>query len=308
MGLHIGTTTLWEWVQQAGRDALQQLQAELDEYERTGTCIPDTMSPAELQLTCLMGADGVFAPFRPNGGNPAGKTVWKEVKVGVITRLKQRMNRTGETVTQLVQRKLVAVLGDVSMLAIRLNLESQKQRIDQASTVVWLSDGGKWLWNIYQTYFAELIGILDFYHAVQNLWKGAAAWLDGRTKTAKDWFTSARHDVRHGKLQLVLDKLKKPLDQHVIDPKLSPEHYKIVVNAHNYLTQHLQHMLYDQFKQQNIPIGSGFVESACKWLIQQRFKCVGMRWSDQGFSNLLHLRLLWVNARWDSFFQHSPIE
>lgn len=28
----------------------------------------------------------------------------------------------------------------------------------------------------------------------------------------------------------------------------------------------------------NLPLGSGMVESAYKWLIQQRFKGVGMRW------------------------------
>ncbi len=44
------------------------------------------------------------------------------------------------------------------------------------------------------------------------------------------------------------------------------------------------------------------VESACKWLIQQRFKGVGMRWSEAGFNHLLHLRLAWVNQRFDSFF------
>jgi hypothetical protein len=35
------------------------------------------------------------------------------------------------------------------------------------------------------------------------------------------------------------------------------------------------------------------VESACTWLIQQRFKGVGMRWSEDGFNHLLHLRLAW---------------
>jgi len=47
---------------------------------------------------------------------------------------------------------------------------------------------------------------------------------------------------------------------------------------------------------------SGIVESACKWLIQQRFKGVGMRWSEDGFNHLLHLRLDWVNGRFDSSF------
>ncbi len=48
-----------------------------------------------------------------------------------------------------------------------------------------------------------------------------------------------------------------------------------------------------------LPLGSGMVESACKWLIQQRFKGVGMRWSENGFNHLLHLRLAWVNGRFD---------
>jgi putative transposase len=45
------------------------------------------------------------------------------------------------------------------------------------------------------------------------------------------------------------------------------------------------------------------VESACKWLIQQRFKGVGMRWSEDGFNHLVHLRLAWVNGRFEALFE-----
>jgi len=45
------------------------------------------------------------------------------------------------------------------------------------------------------------------------------------------------------------------------------------------------------------------VESACKGLIQQRFKGVGMRWSEAGFNHLLHLRLAWVNGSFEALFQ-----
>jgi hypothetical protein len=51
-----------------------------------------------------------------------------------------------------------------------------------APQVVWLSDGARGLWRLYDERLAAYaMGILDFYHAVQHLWKGAAAWLDGRT-------------------------------------------------------------------------------------------------------------------------------
>ncbi|ETR66632.1 MAG: hypothetical protein OMM_12546 [Candidatus Magnetoglobus multicellularis str. Araruama] len=70
----------------------------------------------------------------------------------------------------------------------------------------------------------------------------------------------------------------------------------------NYLEEHIDHMDYKSYKASGLPIGSGIVESACKWLIQQRFKGVGMRWSVEGFNNLLHLRLAWVNENFDDAF------
>lgn len=300
--LPLGGSTIWNWVQSSGKSAMDQLEEEIQRYEREGTVTQEQILASTLQLKCLMGADGVFAPFRPQGGSPQGKTVWKEVKIGVITRLKQRVNRKGKSVTQLVQRRLVAVLGDASTLAKRLALESRKQAISQASQVISISDGGKWLWGIYETYFASsALGVLDFYHAAQNLWKGTAAWLDARTNKAKQWFVQARHRLRHETAQSVLKELEQASDQAV-----SLSHKSTLENVKNYLTTHLQHIEYAQFKRQDIPIGSGFVESACKWLIQQRFKGVGMRWSEKGFSHLLHLRLLWVNERWDPLFPRSP--
>jgi len=283
---------------------MKQLEDEITNYESGEAIDFEKIPPDFLLLKCLVGADGVFAPFRPHGGNPQGKTVWKEVKIGVITRLKNRINRKGIKVTQLVQRRLVAVLGEASLFTAHLLLETHKQRLTEASQVIWISDGGRWLWGIYQSYFSlYALGILDFYHCAQNLWKGAAAWFDGRTKKARNWFTSARHRLRHDSPEDVLCELDEAIEQ-----TQGLENQDILKKVKNYLTTHLEHIEYNQFKQQEIPIGSGFVESACKWLIQQRFKCVGMRWSENGFSHLLHLRLLWVNQRWDPFFQQSPIK
>ena len=66
--------------------------------------------------------------------------------------------------------------------------------------------------------------------------------------------------------------------------------------------RHREHINYEAYKALGLPLGSGMVESACKWLIQQRFKGVGMRWSADGFNHLLHLRLAWVNGRFDALF------
>jgi len=77
-------------------------------------------------------------------------------------------------------------------------------------------------------------------------------------------------------------------------------------NLYNYLDKHRAHLDYERFKELGLPLGSGMVESACKWLIQQRFKGVGMRWSEEGFNHLLRLRLAWVNGRFDALFLPEP--
>ena len=79
--------------------------------------------------------------------------------------------------------------------------------------MVWLSDGGRGLWHLYEERFAgHARGNLYFYHAAQQLWKGAAVWLDGRTPQACRWFGWARHRLRHGMPDGVLADLTEALD------------------------------------------------------------------------------------------------
>jgi hypothetical protein len=190
-------------------------------------------------------------------------------------------------------------LGDIDALTPRLEIEALRQGIRSAPQVVWLSDGGRGLWRLFDERFAaSATGILDFYHAAQHLWKGAAAWLDGRTIQARRWFVWARHRLRHGMPDGVLADLTDALDVEGL-----PETARATLTkVRAYLERHREHIDYAKYKELGLPLGSGMVESACKWLIQQRFKGVGMRWSEDGFNHLLHLRLAWVNGRFDALF------
>ena len=260
---------------------------------------PETLAAELAALPLALGADGVMVPFRPTGGAPTGKIRWREIKVGVLARLGQHRTRLGHVVTRLQHRRLVAVLGDIEALSPRLWGEAVRQGIAHAPQVVWLSDGGRGLWRLFEERFAgHARGILDFYHAAQQLWKGAAAWLDGRTTQARRWFGWARHRLRHGMPDGVLADLAEALDVEGL-PETARETLRTV---YAYLQRHREHINYDIYKDLGLPLGSGMVESACKWLIQQRFKGVGMRWSEDGFNHLLHLRLAWVNGRFEALF------
>jgi hypothetical protein len=295
----VSPQAVWGWVQTAGQRAMGTLQEHLQALAQGDLPAPEALAADLASAPLVLGADGVMVPLRPNGGQPTGKTRWHEVKVGVLARLGQHRTRTGKVVTRLHQRRLVAVLGDVDALKPRLWLEAVRQGISQAPQVVWLSDGARGLWRLYEERLAAYaVGILDFYHAVQYLWKGAAAWLDGRTTQARRWFGWARHRLRHGQPDGVVADLVEALEVEGL-----PDSARDTLLAlYAYLKRHRDHIDYAQYKALGLPIGSGMVESACKWLIQQRFKGVGMRWSETGFNHLLHLRLAWVNGRFEALF------
>lgn len=298
-GVSVCSKSIWLWVQASGNQAMARLNAQLEALSNGQSPDEEDMEAETKLLPLLIGADGVMAPFRAEGGLPTGKTVWREVKVGILTRLGQRITQKGEQVTELKQRRLVAVLGDIDALSPRLWLEAMQQGILSAPQVVWLSDGARGFWRLFDERFAKYAqGILDFYHAAQNLWQGAKTWLDGRTKPARSWFVKARRQLRRGQANKVLEDIETALALE----GLPTSAHQALTKLYNYLDKHRDHIDYAKFKELGLPIGSGIVESACKWLIQQRFKGVGMRWSEDGFNHLLHLRLAWVNGRFDDLF------
>ena len=301
-GVSVSPSSIWNWVQEAGQRAMMRLQAELDAVAEGNAPELEALSDVYQKLAMLIGADGVMVPFRPQERTPKGKTIWREVKVGIVARW-QRCTTAGKQSGRLVQRRVTACLGTVDDFQPRLWLLACQQGLQHAPMVVWLSDGGRGFWRIFYHLFQPYaIGILDFYHAAQNLWKGITPWLDGRSRHAHTWFQSARRSLKNGHAALLLTQIHDTLQQ----PDLPDAARNSLQSFFNYLAKHLDHTHFAHYQRLGIPIGSGFVESACKWLIQQRFKGVGMRWSEDGFNHLLHLRLAWGNGSFPDLFDLPP--
>lgn len=100
----------------------------------------------------------------------------------------------------LEQRQLVAVLGNIAALQSRLQLEALRQGITTAPQVVWISDEAREFWRLFEQYFAGIaIGILDSYHAAQQLWEAAESYGNTLpTRTSRQRFERLRHQLRHG--------------------------------------------------------------------------------------------------------------
>lgn len=302
-GVAVSASTLWHWVEHYGQQAQWRLNQQLEQFRQGEDIPPETLEQVSATLRLAIAADGVMVPFRPHRHSAKGKTQWREVKVGLFARLGARQTRSGQQVTRLAHRRLVAVLGDIESFIPLMRMEAHKQSMDSAPKVIWLSDGGRGFWRVYHQCFAHCaIGILDFYHAAGHLWRATAALFDSRSPDAKQWFKKWRALLRHGRHGDVLTALTLLVNTEIAQGK----DLETLVQVQSYFQTHHQHIRYHKFEKQHCPLGSGMIESACKWLIQQRFKGVGMRWSEDGFNHLLLLRLDWVNQRFDSLFPLVP--
>ena len=63
-------------------------------------------------------------------------------------------------------------------------------------------------WRIFRENFADYAtGVLDFYHAVQYICKGARERFNGSTADAKAWFAALRRQLWQGQTTAILIKM-----------------------------------------------------------------------------------------------------
>ena len=73
-----------------------------------------------------------------------------------------------------------------------------------------------------------------------------------------------------------------------------------------YYKHHKDKMSYSNYLKNNLAIGSGVIEPACKVLIKQRMCISGSRWKDDGASRVFALRSLKLTkGRWQQFWAYT---
>ena len=70
----------------------------------------------------------------------------------------------------------------------------------------------------------------------------------------------------------------------------------------SYIEKRLDMMNYKKYIDEDIPIGTGIVEGAVRYVISERMDCSGMRWIPERAEYLLRLRCIELNGDWDEFF------
>ena len=233
-------------------------------------------------------------------GWPGYKADWTEPKLLCIYVLDEQGRKvTGVDIPLLADGTLA---GKDAFLEI-LQMYLQQLSIADAKQVVLLGDGAPWIWENIPDLLkklgctvSQIVEILDICHAVQHVYQ-LGKELFGNIPKAKQWAKQWEKQVRKGKTAKLLRAVAEILSgDKVHDRKKSQTEY-------NYFANHNKrgHLAYDYFRNQNLPIGSGVIESLIRQVVNIRLKGCAKAWLKENAEAFLYARCQWAVQKWDNF-------
>jgi len=181
----------------------------------------------------------------------------------------------------------------------RLGVEVESRNADQDKPIVCLMDGERALWAAMRQWLPErTVGILDLFHVMEYLWKGAHCFHREKSDEAEEFVTARLRMLLDGKVGYLIGGLRRKLTS------LGGAKRKRLLAVIGYLENNRAHMRYDEYLAAGYPIGSGVIEGACRHVVKDRMELSGMRWTVDGAQAMLYLRSIYLNGDWQEFNQY----
>ena len=163
-----------------------------------------------------------------------------------------------------------------------------------------VGDGAPWIANQVKRRFGiQAHYLIDFYHLCDYL---AAASAHCAPINPQFWFQQQKRRLKHNQVSTVLTSLKPDLE-----PDHLPDERAPVRACYRYLINRPGQFNYQDAIKDDLPIGSGEIESAHGYVIQERLKLSGCWWKLENAMTMLALRVLRANGDWDSYWQNSQV-
>ena len=169
---------------------------------------------------------------------------------------------------------------------------------ENAHTVVAVQDGALWIQSFIDYHCPQATRVIDFAHAQEYVATVGRAIHGAETDAFQQWYTQMSKQLGRQPPQRTVNDLRLLQRQHPDHPE-----GEAIELAIRYLEKRLQMIDYPHFRRQQIPIGSGNVESGHKVVMQQRMKQAGMRWAEASLNPMLALRVALCNQTWHTSWQ-----
>jgi len=250
------------------RPGVDQMLVEMDGCEiRTGT-----LSPA------------------PEGGKTASRDLprsqrverWRDVRIGVTHPLEQD------------EATYVGGMDSYETVGRRLFCASVSEGLSSRTETIIIADGANGLMEELMVQFPNAMFILDRPHLVQHV--HATAEDMGRVDEVKtDWANHLMERIDRGDVRGVIEEM-------CASRGVGHDRARQLAG---YLRRFRECVHYDAYQARGLPIGSGEVESAHRWIPQKRLKIAGACWRPDSINPMLTLRLVRANNCWEELWQQK---
>jgi hypothetical protein len=140
--------------------------------------------------------------------------------------------------------------------------------------------------------------LLDFYHVCDYL--ADASHVCAPTNP-KAWIEPQKAQLKRNHFKAVLKALNPYQEPDSVPDKQAP-----VRAAYRYLHNRPNQLDYKGTIAAELPIGSGEIESAHRYIVQDRLKRAGSWWTVEKAEAMLALRVLRFNQDWDGYWLNLP--
>ena len=221
-------------------------------------------------------------------------TEWREPKLFTIYFL----NVQGEVIRELSPIH-DATMGNHEAIFALLEQYLSALPLAQAKTIVFCGDGASWIWSDVvslcarmQLDMAKVAQVLDYTHAKQQL--GNLLDYVGKPNGRKRGKGKLDRKWKAMLWKGQIDALKVAIEKHCVGARKVAALKKWQL----YFKKNQTRMQYQTLKEQNLPCGSGSVESAIRRVINLRLKAAGTFWKSERAEIFLFLRSQLISGRW----------
>lgn len=159
-----------------------------------------------------------------------------------------------------------------------------------------VGDGAPWIAEQVEAQFgAQGRYLVDFYHVCEYL---AAAAPSCDPSDSAGWLATQQGRLKANQWRRVLTALLPHRE-----PRDVPDEEAPVRVCYRYLRNRTHQLDYQSALEQGLPIGSGEIESAHRYVVQRRMKIAGAWWKADNAQAMLALRICRFNGLWDEYWQ-----
>ena len=141
--------------------------------------------------------------------------------------------------------------------------------------------------------------VLDFIHVAERVWKAGRDFHPEGSAALEAWVTHRLLGILHGRAPHVAAGMRRSATLQGV-----PADARTRVDAcADYLLKYRPYLRYDRYLQQGVPIATGVIEGACRYLVKDRMDRTGARWSLPGAEAVLRLRALRTCGDFDAYWR-----